>query len=127
VIGSACLINHGTTPAVFFGSTEPRTRSRSTLTIDGKPTTGEIGLSLLDNRSRSRLSRLGEVFEHASDLTDHLIPVWLIWLLSVSSLLVVPVAVVAFFYRAVREDELAGASSSHLSRAASGQTMESDA
>jgi hypothetical protein len=107
VIGSACLVNLGTTPAVFFGSTEPRTRSRSTLTINGKPSTGDIGLSLLDNRSRSRLSRLGEVFDHASNLTDHLIPVWLIWLLTVSALLVVPVGVVAFFRQAVREDEVA--------------------
>ena len=108
-IGTACVINRGRTPAVLFGSAEPRTRSRSTLTINGRLSTGDIGLSLLDNRGRSRLSRLGEVFEHASNLTDHLIPVWLIWLLSVSSLVVVPVAVVAFFYRAVQEDELAEA------------------
>jgi hypothetical protein len=107
VIGTACFVNRGTTPAVFFGSAEPRTRSRSMLTTNGKPSAGDIRLSLLDDRSRSRLSRLGEVFGHASDLTDHLIPVWLIWLLTVSALLLVPVVTVAFFYRAVREDELA--------------------
>jgi hypothetical protein len=106
-IGSACLINRGTIPAVFFGSTEPRTRSRSMLTINGKPSTGDIGLSFLNNHRRSRLSRLGEVFEHASNLTDHLIPVWLIWLLTVSALFVVPVVTVAFFHRALQEEEVA--------------------
>lgn len=106
VIGSACFINRGRTPAVLFGSTEPRTRSRSALTINGKPSAGDIGLSFLGNRSRSRLSRLGEVFDHASNVTDHLVPVWLIWLPTVSALLVAPVVTVAFFYRALREDEV---------------------
>jgi hypothetical protein len=108
VFGSACVVNRGTTPAVLFGSTEPRTRTRSVLSINGRPTTGNITLSFFNSRSRSRLSRLGEVFEHASNLTDHLIPTWLIWLLSIFALLAVPAMTVAFFRRAVQEDEAGG-------------------
>jgi hypothetical protein len=108
VIGSACLINRGSTPAALLGSTEPRSISRAKLFLDGKPTAGDIALTFLDSRRKSRLSRLAEVFGHASNLTDHLIPVWLIWLLAICTLLSVPAATVALFHRALREDERAG-------------------
>lgn len=107
VVGSVCLINRGGTPAGLAGSTEPRSISRSMLTINGKGAAGDIALTFLDSRPQSRLSRLGEVFGHASNLTDHLIPVWLVWIIAVTALLAVPVATVAFFRRALREDEIA--------------------
>jgi hypothetical protein len=105
VIGSVCLINRGSAPAGLAGSTEPRSISRSKLTINGKPTAGDIALTFLSNRRQSRLSRLGQVFGHASNLTDHLIPVWLIWMLAVTALLAVPTAAVTLFRRALHEDE----------------------
>jgi hypothetical protein len=107
VIGSICLVNRGATPAVLAGSTEPRAISRSKLTINGKATEGDIALTFLGRRAESRLSRVGEVFSHASTLTDHLIPVWLVWILAVTALLTAPVAVAAMFWRALREDEVA--------------------
>jgi hypothetical protein len=105
VIGSVCLINRGFTPAALAGSTEPRSISRSKLTINGRPTAGDIAITFLNSHKRTRLSRLGEVFGHASNLTDHLIPVWFVWILTVIALLAVPVATAAMFGRAIREDE----------------------
>jgi hypothetical protein len=107
VVGSICLINRGTSPAVLLGSTEQRSRTRSTLTIDGKAVEGDIALTFVGNHGKTRLSRLGEAFEHASNLTDRLIPDWLVWLIAVFVALSLPVATIAFFYRALREDEVA--------------------
>jgi hypothetical protein len=107
LIGTVCIINRGTSAAVLAGSREPRSRQRSMLTIGGRPTSGDIALTFLESRQRSRLGRVDEVFTHASNLTDHLIPVWVIWILSVATLLGVPIGTVAAFYRALREDELA--------------------
>jgi hypothetical protein len=107
VIGSACLTNRGTAPALLAGSTELRSRSRVAMTIGGRPVAGDIALTFLANKSQSRLSRIGEVFEHASILTDRLIPVWLVWIIAVLTVLSVPLATVALFYRALREDGVA--------------------
>jgi hypothetical protein len=107
VIGSVCVVNGGTESAALAGSTEPRSIARSRLTINGKRREGDIALTFLNDRSQSRLSRLGEVFGHASNLTDRLIPEWLIWTLAVSALLVVPIGTVGLFRRAWREDVLA--------------------
>jgi hypothetical protein len=106
-IGTACLTNRGTTPAVLVGSTEQRSRTRSRLTIGGRPVAGDIALTFADSKSKTRLSRLGEAFEHASNLTDRLIPVWLVWVIAVFVALTVPIATVAFLQRALREDEAA--------------------
>jgi hypothetical protein len=105
LIGSVCLINRGHATAVLVGSAESRSRSRSTLTIAGRRTAGNIALTFLGARRRSRLARLGEAFEHASHLTDDLLPAWLIWVLAVATLLAVPIATVAVVRRALLEDE----------------------
>jgi hypothetical protein len=111
LIGSACLMNRGSTPAALLGSTEPRSASRVKLVVNGKPTDGDIALTFFSSRRESRLSRLGQVFGRASNLTDHLIPVWLVWTLAITVLLAIPTATVAMFRRAVREDEAPRASS----------------
>jgi hypothetical protein len=107
LIGSVCLINRGTRTAVLVGSTESRSRSRAALTIAGKPVSGDIALTFLSGRPRTRLSRLAEVFDHASNLTDNLVPAWLIWIVAISALLGVPVATVVVIRRALLEDEAA--------------------
>lgn len=114
VVGSVCLINRGNAPLALAGSTEARSVSRATLTINGKATTGDIALTFLYDRRQSRLARLGEVFDHASNLTDRLVPVWLIWILAISVLFTVPIGTVALFRRALREDEVASSSSRRL-------------
>ena len=105
VIGTACLLNRGTTPALLVGSTEPRSRTRSKLTINGRPVAGDIAMTFVDSKSKTRLSRLGEAFERASNLTDRLIPVWLVWIIAVLAALSVPIGTVLFLQRALREDE----------------------
>jgi hypothetical protein len=107
VIGTVCFLNTGTNAVELVGSREPRATARAVLSINGRPTAGDIALTFLDNRQRSRLSRLGEVFEHASNLTDHLIPAWLIWILAIFGALAIPIGILAAFYRALAEDDLA--------------------
>ncbi|HWX74497.1 MAG TPA: hypothetical protein VNZ05_04270 [Solirubrobacteraceae bacterium] len=106
-IGIACITNRGTTPAVLAGSTEPRSSSRATLTLNGRAMPGDIALSFFQAHRKSRLGRIGEVFRHASTLTDRLIPVWLVWLIAVLTLVAVPAGIALAFYRTLREDELA--------------------
>jgi hypothetical protein len=105
VIGSVCLVNRGTSAVGLAGSTEARSVSRVKLTIDGRPAGGDIAVTFVKNRPQTRLSRISEVFEHASNLTDRLIPPWLIWLLALAALCAVPVGTVASIHRALREDE----------------------
>jgi hypothetical protein len=104
VIGTACFINRGTTTLLLAGSTEPRTVSRSATVVAGRRVLGDIALAFSDNRPRSLLDRLGEIFGHASNLTDHLVPVWLIWILAVLVGLGVPCGIAAALYLALRED-----------------------
>jgi hypothetical protein len=107
-IGTACFVNRGRSTVLFDGTTEARTVSRSHVLLDGHTAVGDIALAFYDNRSRSLLDRLGEVFGHASNLTDRLVPVWLIWLLVVLIALGVPCGMTAAFYRALRADERSG-------------------
>jgi hypothetical protein len=104
LIGSACLINRGRTPVILEGTTDPRLTSRSALTIDGKQVVGNLTLTFLNRRMRSRLAGLGEYFEHVSNLTDRLVPVWLVWILFIVTLLAVPIVIVVAFGRAVSAD-----------------------
>lgn len=104
-IGTACFINHGTSTVLLDGTTEARSVAHSATEINGKAIAGDIALSFLEARNRSLLDRLGEILGHASGLTDHLVPVWLLWILTVLVALGVPIGTVAAFYRALREDE----------------------
>ncbi len=105
VVGTACFVNKGRIAAALLATDEPRTVSRSATTIGGKSVVGDIGLSFSQAREQSLLSRLGEVFAHASNLTDDLVPAWLIWLVAVLVAFAVPIAIVAAFYLALRESE----------------------
>lgn len=111
VIGTACFFNRGRHTVLLDGTSETRTLSRSPTEVQGKAVPGDIALTLIDNRPRSLLSSLGEVFGHASNLTDRLVPVWLIWVLAAIVAVTVPVCSLYAFYRALREDEAEGAGS----------------
>ncbi|HEX5309225.1 MAG TPA: hypothetical protein VFW38_09125 [Solirubrobacteraceae bacterium] len=104
-IGTACFVNRGRTTVLLDGTTEPRTVSRSTVSVDDRTTPGDIALTLTDSQPRSLLDRLDEIFGHASNLTDRLVPVWLIWLIAALVAFGVPVGMVLAFYRGLREDE----------------------
>jgi hypothetical protein len=104
VIATACFINRGGTAVLLEGTTEARTITRSELQIAGEAIRADIALTFLD-RPRSLLDRLGEVFGHVSNLTDRLVPEWLIWVLAISVAVGVPLAMLAALYVALREDE----------------------
>jgi hypothetical protein len=108
LIGTACFVNLGTATTRLVGSAEARSVSRSAMTINGTPVVGDVALAFRESRARSLLDRLGAVFGHASELTEHLVPVWLIWLLALVVGIGVPAAVVAAFYLALRDDATAG-------------------
>lgn len=103
-ITTACFINEGRSTVLFDGTIEPRTVARSPTTVDGVSVVGDIALTFLEGRDTSMLQRLGLVFDHASNLTERLVPVWLIWALAVLVAFGVPAGVVAALYRALRED-----------------------
>jgi len=104
LIGMACFVNRGTTTALLNGTIEPSTVTRSEMLVDGISVVGDIGLRFLASHPQSLLGRLGEIFGHVSNLTDRLVPVWLIWILAVLVAFGVPVGMVASFYWALRED-----------------------
>jgi len=107
LLATACFVDRGDTAVLLNGSAEARTISRSTTTVAGSSVFGDIALTLLDTHPSSLLEQAGTIFGHASNLTDHLIPVWLIWILAVLVLCGVPLGVLAAFYTALREDEAA--------------------
>jgi hypothetical protein len=107
-IGTACFVNRGRTAVNLIGTSEPRTVSRSTTTIGGRSVVGDIALTFAQSGSSTLLERLGEAFRHASNLTDGLVPVWLIWVLTALVVLGVPLAIFAAFYLAMREDLVVG-------------------
>jgi hypothetical protein len=105
VLGTVCFVNRGSNTVLLDGTSETRTLSRSPTTIQGKPVAGDIALTFIDNRPRSLLGQLGEVFGRASNLTDHLVPVWLIWVLALLVAFGVPGGALAAYYIALRDDE----------------------
>jgi hypothetical protein len=108
VIGTACLRNLGRTQ-VSLEATSDRTTSRSVMTVDGSPVAGNVTLRFIERQREPRLTHLAAAFEDISNLTDDLVPVWLVWMLAACIVFAVPISVVAALYRALREDEVAEA------------------
>jgi hypothetical protein len=106
VVGTACFVNTGSGGVVLPGTVEPRTISRSSPTlVDGREAVGDIALSFVESRRQALGDRVGEIFAHASNLTDQLLPTWLIWLFVVLVAFGVPAAIVSAIYVALREAE----------------------
>ena len=104
LIGTACFVNLGATKVLLDGTTEARTISRPTVEIGGRLAPGDIALFFQSNRSVSVLAELDVLFGHASNLTDGLIPVWLIWLIAPLVAFGVPIALILAFYSALLDD-----------------------
>ena len=109
LLATACFTDKGNTDVVLLGSAEARTISRSPTTVAGVGVVGDVALTFIDTRPHSLLGQAGTIFSHASNLTDHLIPVWLIWILAVLVAFGVPFGILAAFYTALSEDEAAAA------------------
>ncbi len=104
LIATACFVNLGRTTVLLDGTNEPRTVSRPSVEIAGQHVPGDIALSFEEDVPESLLDRLGTVFAHASNLTDGLIPVWLIWLIAPVVAFGVPIALILAFYSALLDD-----------------------
>jgi hypothetical protein len=107
VIASACLLDRGTVPVAVEGTTDPATLSRSVLSIDGRPVAGNLTLNFFEDREQTRLAGVSEAFERISILTDHLIPVWLVWIVALATLVGVPMGTLYAVRRAIMESSAA--------------------
>jgi hypothetical protein len=105
VIATACFTNRGRAPVLLTGTIEPRTISRSRLVLDGQEVFGDISIGFLQARPTPLIDRLGQVFGRASNLTDGLIPAWLVWVIAILVAFGVPAGIVAAFWTALAEDE----------------------
>lgn len=104
VVGTACFADRSSVPVLLSGTIEPRTVTRSQTTVNGRPVLGDIALTFFDNHPQTMLDELGVTFQHASNLTDRLIPVLLIWIIAILAAFGMPIAVIAALYCALRED-----------------------
>lgn len=103
VIGTVCFANIGRSAVVLEGSNEPRTVSRSSMVVAGQPVVGDVALTFGEREESSLLSQASEVFGHISNLTEGLLPVWLIWIIAVLAAFAIPLGTLAAFYVALRE------------------------
>jgi hypothetical protein len=105
-----CFVNRGRSTVLLDGTAEPRTvAARSATVIGGRAVPGDIALTFLATKTRSPIDDLERVFSHASNLTDRLVPVWLVWVLAVLCALGVPLGTVAALYLSLRGTEPARA------------------
>ncbi|HLH13331.1 MAG TPA: hypothetical protein VKV16_00965 [Solirubrobacteraceae bacterium] len=107
LIAQVCFVDRGRQALSLAASGEARTLTRSATTVGGVPVVADISLTFYEGRPSSLLERLGTVFGRASNLTDHLIPVWLIWIVAVLTAFGVPFGIAAALYLAMRADEAA--------------------
>jgi hypothetical protein len=104
LITTVCFMNNGHETVLLDGTTEPRTVSRSYVEIGGRAVVGDIALTFVEPNPRTLLDRLGEVFDHASNLTDGLVPAWAIWIFALLTAFGVPISIIFAFHSAVHED-----------------------
>lgn len=108
VEGTVCFVNRGRSTVLLDGSNEPRTvAARTGMVIGGRSTPGDVALTFLAAKRSSPLDELGRVFGHASNLTDRLVPVWLIWVIALLCAIGVPLGVLAALYLSLRPGEAA--------------------
>lgn len=103
--GELCLRNTGPHSVSLVGTDEGFSASLPATTVDGR-TAGatDPALTFLDGPPRSLLSQAGTVLGRASNFTGGVVPLWLLWPLTVLLVLGVPVAVALAFASAARSD-----------------------
>ncbi len=103
--GTLCLRNTGRRSVGLVGTDEGFSASLPGTVVDGK-TAGPIdpALAFLDGPPRSLWSQAGTVLGRASDFTGGVVPLWLLWPLTVLFVLAAPVALAVGFAATVRRD-----------------------
>jgi hypothetical protein len=77
-----CLSNRGTRPISLGATTESRTRSRTSTSVDGKPTLADPTIQLLRREPRSFASMLPTLMERAATFKPGFVAPWLLWALA---------------------------------------------
>jgi hypothetical protein len=108
LIATACVRNLGRR-AVDLAGVGDRSRSRSTVTIDGAPFGVGFVLTFYERRPTSILSRLGTSLGRMDVLRPGVIVPATLWVLLALFVLGVPAAAIWAFGRALRADEVAEA------------------
>lgn len=93
VIGNVCFTDIGKSEVALLGSNEPHSATRSTLVVDGKPTPGEIAITLLTPGFHPLAEKLVPVAEHVSNLFDRLFGPYVLLILGGIVLFGLPVLV----------------------------------
>jgi hypothetical protein len=105
VDGTLCLRNAGRRSVGLVGTDEGFSASLPATSINGT-SAGAVdpALTFLDGPPRSLLSQAGTVLGRASDFTGGVVPLWLLWPLTVLLVLAAPVALALGFAATVRRD-----------------------
>jgi hypothetical protein len=90
--------------AILAGSREARVRSRSTTTVDGRPSETKLGLVLLSGAPRSAASHPKEVLQRAAAFDPPFIGWFTLALVGLLAVIGVPAATVWAALRALRDD-----------------------
>lgn len=86
---SVCVRNAGTRRIALYGNSDVAVQP-SRATVQGREPGTDLTLVFLSEQPRSMLSRLPEVFEHASLFRPGWVGPWLFWLLTAATLVGVP-------------------------------------
>jgi hypothetical protein len=105
IVGRVCVTNRGHRPVALLGTNEPRSLSASHPTLGGRTLLDQgVALELYASKPQSILSRTGTILSRAAAFTGDLAPVWLLWPLLVVLVAGAPLAIVAGFAAALRND-----------------------
>jgi hypothetical protein len=105
ITGSVCVRNAGTARLALAGTNNAVWIGVARTSRDGRPLPGQaIALNLIESRRQSLLDRLGTISGRASDLTGHLVPSWLAWILAVALVVGTPFAIFAAFWTTLRSE-----------------------
>jgi hypothetical protein len=101
--GVLCLRNTGRRAVGLGGTDEPVSSSLPATAVDGEPA-GNVdpAITFLDGPPASMLSRAGTILGRASDFTGGVIPLWLLWPLTLLFVLGAPVALAYALYAEAR-------------------------
>jgi hypothetical protein len=103
--GSLCLRNTGRRSVGLVGTDDGFSASLPGTMVDGQPPGAvDPALEFLDGPPRSLLSQAGAVLGRASDFTGGVVPLWLLWPLTVLLVLGGPVAMALAFAATVRRE-----------------------
>jgi len=102
--GQFCVRNLGRHTIGLYGTAEPRTQSRPTVTVNGKETATDVGLQFYRRQPRALINRLGSVFSHITAFTWSALGPWLLWILAPFVAVGLPLGILWALVSAIKVD-----------------------